>query len=353
MRLPSDALIAHEGRIGVKSILDSPPPCCYPLGMARPLRIVFAEAYYHVMNRGLARQRVFNDGGDRTGFLQLLADCHDMWGVRVLVYCLLDTHYHLLLQTPEANLPRVMRHLDGVYTQRYNRRHGRDGPLFRGRYAAIVIEAERYLLAVARYIHQNPVTAGLARTPEAYEWSSCRWYIREGKRPDWLDTEQLLARFPRRDRRAAFRAFMRAAGEESVRAFYARQRRGPVLGTQPFLERLRRRIRKRAIALPEVPEAKAYLRPPAETCLTIVGQVYGTDREALLWTRRGQRNEARAMAMYVCRQLGGMKLQEIARLFGVGGYSTVRSVIGRARTALDKGGPIRQRFDQIRQRLER
>jgi len=119
------------------------------------------------------------------------------------------------------------------------------------------------------------------------------------------------------------------------------------------LEVDRRRIRKRAIALPEVPEAKAYLRPPAETCLTIVGQVYGTDREALLWTRRGQRNEARAMAMYVCRQLGGMKLQEIARLFGVGGYSTVRSVIGRARTALDKGGPIRQRFDQIRQRLER
>ncbi len=168
--------------------------------MARPLRIEFQGAYYHVMNRGLAPQVVFYDRADRAVFLELLADCHEMWGIRVLAYCLLDNHYHLLLQTPEANLARVMRHLDGMYTQRCNRRYGRDSLLFRGRYAAIVVEAEPYLLAVARYIHQNPIAAGLVRTPEAYEWSSCRLYPDEWKRPAWLDAAQLLNRFPRKDR---------------------------------------------------------------------------------------------------------------------------------------------------------
>ena len=321
--------------------------------MARPLRIAFPGAYYHIMNRGLARQAVFTDRGDRRTFLQLLADCHEMWGVRVLAYCLLDNHYHLLLRTPEPNLARVMRHLDGVYTQRYNRRHDRDGPLFRGRYTAIVVEAEPYLLAVARYIHQNPVAAGLVRTPETYEWSSCRWYAEDRKRPPWLDTEQLLSRFPPRGRQGAFLAFMRAALEDRVQSFYASERRGPVLGTQPFIDRLRRRIRQRAGALREVPEAKAYLRPDAATCLRIVRQVYGTDREVLLSSRRGRRNEARSMAMYVCRQLGGMKLQDIASLFGVGGYSTVRSVIWRTKVDLEKGGAMTRRLGQVRKLIQR
>src|SRR3990172_2071752 len=102
--------------------------------MSRPLRIVFPGAYYHVMNRGLAYQAIFTDRPERLGFLVLLEECHRMWGMRVLAYCLMDNHYHLLIQTPDANLSRIMRHIDGLHTQRYNRNHGRDGPLFRGRY---------------------------------------------------------------------------------------------------------------------------------------------------------------------------------------------------------------------------
>ncbi|MGH7478467.1 MAG: transposase [Candidatus Methylomirabilales bacterium] len=113
--------------------------------MARPLRIEFPGAYYQIMNRGLARQRVFSDRVDRLTFIELLADCHEMWSVRVYAYCLLDTHYHLLLETPDDNLARVMRHLNGIYTQRYNRRHGRDGRLLRGRYTSILVEEETYL----------------------------------------------------------------------------------------------------------------------------------------------------------------------------------------------------------------
>ena len=320
--------------------------------MARSLRIEFPRAYYHVMNRGLTHQAVFTDRADRAMFLQLLADCHEMWGIRVIAYCLLDTHYHLLIQTPQANLSRVMRHLDGLYTQGYNRRHQRDGPLFRGRYKAIVVDAEEYLLAVARYIHQNPVAAGLVRSPEAYAWGSCRLYLDKGRQPAWLDAEQLLSRFPKKDRPKAFLGFMRSKVEEPVRSFYESKRWLPVLGSQDFHERLRRRVRKREAGLTEVPEAKAYLRADARTCLEVVGQVYGRTREDLLRSRPGQRNEARAVAMYVCRRLAGMKLEEIAKLFGVGGYSGVSSVIGRMKEQLERGDETARRFQKIRQRLQ-
>jgi REP element-mobilizing transposase RayT len=321
--------------------------------MARPLRIEFPGAYYHAMNRGLAQQPVFTDRADRQMFLGLLADCHDMWGLRVLAYCLLDNHYHLLLQTPEGNLARVMRHLDGIYTQRYNRRHGRDGPLFRGRYTAIVVDGETYLLAVARYIHQNPVAAGLVRSAEAYRWSSCRLYVTEAKPPAWLETNQLLSRFPRRDRRTALLAFMKGAVEDPVQAFYENQRRGAVLGSGEFLERIRSRLRKRGKALTEVPEAKAYLRPAAEACLRAVEQVCHTGRVALLQSRRGRRNEARALAMYACRRLAGMKLEAIARLFAVPAYSTISSVIRRTDRELEQGGAMARRLHQVRHRLQR
>jgi putative transposase len=320
--------------------------------MVRPLRIEFPGAYYHIMNRGLARQGVFADRVDRLAFIQLLADCHEMWGIRVLAYCLLPNHYHLLLQTPEGNLSRVMRHLDGVYTQRYNRRHGRDGPLFRGRYSAILVEEEAYMMAVARYIHQNPTAAGLVRSPEAFEWSSCGQYLTEGRKPPWLDTEQLLGRFPRHGRRAAFLRFTKATAEEPVRAFYESQRRGSVLGSRQFIERLRHRVKKRLLPLREVPEAKAYLRPDAEACLSVVGQVYGVSRDVLLRSRRGEQNEARAMAIYVCRHLAGMKLGPMAGLFGVGGYSAVGSVVARTRRRVEAGGAIARRLAEVRRRLK-
>jgi hypothetical protein len=205
---------------------------------------------------------------------------------------------------------------------------------------------------VARYIHQNPVAAGLVRSPESYEWSSCRLYLAEGKGQTWLDTGQLLSRFPRKDQRTAFLDYMKGGLEESVRAFYADQRRGSVLGTRQFIDRVRKSLRKRPTRLTGVGEARAYVHAEADTCLQIVGQVYRIGQGDLLRSRRGQRNEARAVAMYACRHLAGMKLEAIARLFRVPGYSTVSSVIGRAARELKKGGVMDRRFEQIRRCLQ-
>jgi putative transposase len=127
--------------------------------MSRPLRIQFPGAWYHVMNRGANKQITFQDDNDRKDFLGLLKAIHYRYKIEVHAYCLMNNHYHLMLRINSANLSQAMRHLNGVYTQRYNCRHNIDGPLFRGRYKSILVDAENYLLRLSRYIHLNPVSA--------------------------------------------------------------------------------------------------------------------------------------------------------------------------------------------------
>jgi putative transposase len=146
--------------------------------MARPLRIQYSDAWYHVMNRGNRREQIFIDRGDYYAFIDLLKDCVEMWNIRVVAYCLMGTHYHILLQTPDANLSRCMRHINGVYTQHFNRSHGLDGHLFRGRYKSILVDSDVYLLELLRYIHRNPIEAGMFDRLGSYQWSSHKGYLK-------------------------------------------------------------------------------------------------------------------------------------------------------------------------------
>jgi putative transposase len=160
--------------------------------MSRSLRIEFPGAVYHVMNRGAARQPTFVEDGDYQSFLDTLAEAHRLWGIEVFAYSLMRDHYHVCLRTPKGNLSRVMRHVDGLYTQRFNRRHRRDGALFRGRYKAIVVDTDEYLAAVVRYIHLNAVEAGIVEMPEDYRWASHRHYLQAKGAPGWLNTVEAV-----------------------------------------------------------------------------------------------------------------------------------------------------------------
>jgi REP element-mobilizing transposase RayT len=121
--------------------------------MARPLRILYENAWYHVMNRGASRIKTFYNDDNYKLFLDLLSDTYQRFNLETHAYCLMPNHYHLLVRTPLANLSRCMRHIDGLYTQKFNRIGKRDGALFRGRYKAILIDADSYLLQLSRYIH--------------------------------------------------------------------------------------------------------------------------------------------------------------------------------------------------------
>ena len=135
------------------------------------------------MNRGQSRRNIFIEDQGRQTFLDLLADITRLWKVKIHAYCLMDNHYHLLLSTPTGVLSRAMRHLDGIHTQKFNRVHHRDGPLFRGRYKAILIDAEEYFLSVVRYIHKKPLGAHAVSDIDLYRWSSYWGYVNKKQCP--------------------------------------------------------------------------------------------------------------------------------------------------------------------------
>lgn len=163
--------------------------------MARPLRIEFPHAVYHVTSRGNARQDIVANDRDRTQFLTLLAHVIDRYGWLCHAYCLMDNHYHLLIETPTANLSQGMRQLNGRYTQTYNRAHRRVGHLFQGRFTSILVEKDAHLLELCRYVVLNPVRAKMVPHFRAWAWSSYRATAGETPAPAWLTTDWVLGQF--------------------------------------------------------------------------------------------------------------------------------------------------------------
>ena len=161
------------------------------------------------MNRGRRGDAIFSCHADYEMFLALLQDAAKLWGVLVSAYCLMGNHYHILLQTPLGNLSRFMRHLNGVYTQRFNIAHWYDGQLFRGRFKSILVEEDIYLLELVKYIHKNPLKAGLVGRLEDYTWSSHREYLGAQREGEWLNKEVILNILSKKhDRILAYSKFM-------------------------------------------------------------------------------------------------------------------------------------------------
>ena len=177
--------------------------------MTRPLRIEYPDAIYHVTSRGNARRKIFLDDEDREVFLSTLAWVVERFGWICHAYCLMGNHFHLLIETPTPNLSRGMRQLNGVYTQGFNRRHRKVGHLFQGRFKAILVERESYLLELVRYVVLNPVRAKMVKTPDKYAWSSYRATLGLDPIPSALSIDWVLGQFAKtksvaRQRYAAF-----------------------------------------------------------------------------------------------------------------------------------------------------
>ncbi|MBQ0797928.1 MAG: transposase [Porticoccaceae bacterium] len=167
--------------------------------MSRPLRLEFPNALYHITSRGDRREDIYDDDVDRAAFLTVFSGVINQCNWVCYAYCLMSNHYHLLVQTPDSNLSKGMRQLNGIYTQSYNRRHNKIGHLFQGRYKAILVDEDAYLLELSRYIVLNPVKAGMVRQVNRWPWSSYNAMIGDGQSPEWLSSDYLLSQFsPRR-----------------------------------------------------------------------------------------------------------------------------------------------------------
>ena len=186
--------------------------------MARPLRIEYTGAVYHITSRGNAQEKIYLKAEDRTNFLSILSDAQERYNWLCHAYCLMDNHYHLLIETLDPTLSRGMRHLNGVYTQSFNRRYKRVGHVFQGRYKAILVQKDAHLLELCRYIVLNPVRANAVKKPEDWEWSSYKATVTGRQVPDYLTTDWILGQFATNKNNAqkAYRNFVEDGIKESL-----------------------------------------------------------------------------------------------------------------------------------------
>ena len=221
--------------------------------------------------------------------------------------------------------------------------HGRDGPIFRGRYKAIVIDGDRYLSAVVRYIHLNPIEAGMVKEPEEYKWSSHRNYLKPKKAPQWLNVNELLEEF--RNIRE-FQEFVLSGNEERLKEFYTRGRQSLILGGEDFRERVREKIGKIGGEHPR--HERVWLRPSVDEVVSSVAVAYGIGVDEVLGWRRGRGSEARKVGMYLVKRLCDMTLNEVAAMFGVSSYGVVGWACNWVKVKMEKDKRLRKKIEEIR-----
>jgi len=314
--------------------------------MSRPLRIEFPDAWYHVMNRARLGQEAFPAREDYLGFIELLMDVSEIFNMRVAAYCLMANHYHLLIQTHDANLSRCMRHINGVYTQRYNARNGCDGTLFRGRYKAILIDGDSYLLELVRYIHRNPLRAGIIDKLKDYSWSSHKGYISKAKKWEWLHKHYILDMFSKDNKLqiTAYKRFISKEEPEKIIEYYSKKNMSSILGSDKFIKWVKDRFPKKKKEK-EIPESKN-LCPEVIDIKKAVCNHYEIKAADLLKSRRGVENEARDLAIYMLRYTRGERLTIIGQEFNLNNYSSVSTAIERIKRKLESN-KFKKHYKQI------
>ena len=315
--------------------------------MSRPLRIEYPGAWYHVMNRGRRREDVFHRKEDYDAFLQIVRETVDVWNLKVSAYCLLPNHYHLLVQTPEGNISRCMRHINGVYTQRFNRSHDTDGQLFRGRYKAVLVEGDSHLLEVMRYIHRNPLRAGFVEQLDDYPWSSHLGYLSLAKRRNWLHRDFLLAMLSTEKRRQklAYLDFVAQGEPEEITSFYAMKKLPSLLGGVNFSEWIKEKYYHLGLQH-EVPEAQILALAPQEIIVQVCSH-FNLDEATLMKSRRGVENVPRDVAIYLSRRYCRKNLTEIGEHFELSNYSTVSSAVERIKKLRNSNSHLQQQLEEI------
>lgn len=310
--------------------------------MGRQLRIEYPGAYYHVTARGNERKDIFKSNRDREKFLEYLQSAVERYRAVIHVWCLMNNHYHLLLETPEGNLSQVMQHINGAYTNYFNTKRNRSGHLFQGRYKAILVEAGEYSLELSRYIHLNPVRVGAVADPATYRWSSCADYTNHRKSPPWLKRDLILGYVgaAERDSVQKYRQFVNdLIGKETVSPL-TQVVVGSILGSPEFVERIQeeyeeRMLQDRNLPMPFRTTPKVELDRLQEASQAVFGE---------------KKQQAKNVTIYLAHRFGGLKLREIGERFGLK-ESGVSEASRRVSKALAKDESFRQAVQKLREEV--
>src|SRR3989338_712132 len=276
--------------------------------MARPLRIEYPGAFYHITSRGNERKNIFKNEYDFKKFLEYLEAANKRYRAVIHIYCLMSNHYHLLIETPLGNLSQIMRHINGSYTTYFNTKRQRAGHLFQGRYKAILVEADEYAGELSRYIHLNPVRAGIVNNPEEYRCSSYQNYT--GKKADkWLTTDFILGYFGGKGS-TAFKKY-----GNFVKSLINREYDSPlkdtvsstILGGADFIKEIKDKYLSGKEADRDIPALRELKKVLIEDIMKEVEATF-----------KGKHSFSKKAALYLCHRYSGRTLKEIGGYFGMG-----------------------------------
>jgi REP element-mobilizing transposase RayT len=310
--------------------------------MARPLRIQYPGAFYHITARGNEQKAIFTDKADRKRFLAYLKSAHLRFGANTHVYCLMNNHYHLLLETPKGNLSKIMHHINSAYTTYYNVKHKRSGHLFQGRYKAILIEADAHAGELSRYIHLNPVRAGMVDMPDEFAWSSYHYYIGRKKKPGWLTIDFIHRHFENYTLSVQknYAHFVLAKIIEQYDNPLEKVVASTMLGGDGFIEKITDKYlshRKNDRELPALRELKK------------VDRIDLIDKEVRI-LMEGCGSVSKKASLYICHQFSGRSLKEIGEHFGIC-ESAVTLASSRFKKVLQRDRKLRINIELLMKKL--
>ena len=285
--------------------------------MARPLRIEYENAFYHVIQRGIERKRIFDHDQDKEKILSYLNSCHLQYKAIFHSYVFMDNHYHLIIQTPQANLSRIMHYLNTSYAVYFNTKYKRTGPLYQSRYKALLVQQDGYLDHLSCYIHLNPVRAGIVKSPQNYRYSSCTLFVTGKQPPGWFDTALILSMFGKNPAKAKqlYIEFVRGNIGKEKDYIKDNTRSGIVLGDEDFFQEIRDKYIDNEDNDTEIPALKAG-RHTTEPSLDLIKST--TEK----YVKNGGRL-CRSVAMYLSRKYTQKKLVEIAIFYGDIQYTAI------------------------------
>ena len=312
--------------------------------MGRPLRIQYPGAWYHSTSRGNERKAIFKGKEDRQRFLSYLESACERYGALIHSYCLMADHYHLLLETPRSNLSQILHHINGAYTNYYNGKRNRTGHLFQGRYKAILVDKDAYCHKLSRYIHLNPVRAGMVEKPEQYPWSSYLYYAGAQKKPPWLTIDTVLGYLESDAGRAQtqYRGFVDNALDEKRESPLKDVFASTFLGSEKFIEWTKDKwigfthVDTRNIPVLRHIEGKPSLEEVEEAVHSVMGG--------------GDSHYDTRFSLYVSQQYGGYTLKKIGAYYGMR-EAAVSQSNRRLREKIDRHEKLKSALFKVRRLL--
>lgn len=282
--------------------------------MSRSLRIEYPGAFFHVMNRGVARQSIFQNEVHYLYFLELLEEIHRLFQIETHAYCLMGNHYHLLIRILSNNLSEAIRHLNGLYAKLFNKTMNRDGPLFRGRFKSILVHNESYFIQVSRYIHCNPVEANIVKMPEHYKWSSYQYYLHSEQKPNWLYCNETLSYF--NDKRSSYKKCVSDGIDEDTKIFFQSNSPLPIFGSETFVKHIAKE--NKVVPNNEITGTTNIFKIIQCSIAEIVEMIaveHNTEVENIINPQTKNERQLRSKAIYICVRHARKTHQAISDFF--------------------------------------